>query len=104
MLEQELAYAHHQYKWQPDDTYRCQYGSEDGEPRGVASMYDGCISCICGTVDADRTWSGLADGHDVCELVDGHPVVLVDDFVLYEREHGIATTEVEYAYFGEDEE
>ena len=60
------------------------------------------VTSVGGTVDADRTWRRLADGYDIREFIDCHPMMLVHDFVLNERQHRIATSKVEDAYLRED--
>ena len=53
-----------------------------------------CIAYICGTVDADRTGSYLADGQDIHELLLCHPTILLN-FVLDKRENSQSTAKTE---------
>ena len=52
---------------------------------------------IGGTVDANGTWSHLADCHYVGKLLRSEPSVGSDDLSLYQRQHGIAASETKEA-------
>ena len=67
---------------------RCEERTEDIATR------DG-VPYIGGAVDSDGAWGYLAYGYDVGELLVGQPAILVDHFVLDEREHRIASPEAE---------
>ena len=101
VLEQHLADGKHEQEGQPQHAERCQYGTQHSHPLRVAFVDDSGVAGIGGAVDAYRSWSGLADGHDVGKFGRGKPVVLLNHLVVDERQHGVPSSEVEYAYLCE---
>ena len=72
-------------------------GGGDGEGGGIAFGDGGGVAGIGGGVDAHRAGGDLADGQDVGELLGGEPGMVVDDGVLDEGNHRIASAEGEEA-------
>ena len=68
-MEQPSAYGDYQRHGNDDDGQRCQRGSSDGHPVGIAGIGHGCVAGIGGGVDADRAGGHLADGYNVSEFL-----------------------------------
>ena len=90
-------YEYHDDERQPDDGERRQHRSYHRHPLGIALVEHRRIAYVCSGVDADRTRRRLTDGNDVRKLRVCEPRILHNRLVVYERQHGVAATEVERA-------
>ena len=100
MSHQITADENHDDEWQPHDGEGCQEGTQPGCPGRITGMKTGGIAHVCGAVDADRTWSRLADSYDIRKLGIGEPMVLYYGFVVDERQHRISTTKIKCTNLG----
>lgn len=98
LVAQEPA-SHDEDECQGEDEHRQggDDGGGDGDGGGVAFGDGGGVAGIGGGVDAHGAGGDLADGQDVGELLGGEPGMVVDDGVLDEGNHRIASAEGEEA-------
>ena len=104
MGDEVAADENHDDERQPHNGEGCQDGPQACCPRRVSCVQTRGVAHIGGAGDANRTWGGLADGHDVCKLGIGEPMVLHYRLVMNERKHRVASAEIECTNLGKYEE